>query len=51
MVVADAAVAREELLGRGVEVSEVDVQPWGNFVYFADPDGNGWTLQALPPKP
>src|SRR3954451_19442730 len=37
MVVADAAAAREELLGRGVPVSEVDVQPWGDFVYFQDP--------------
>ena len=48
MVVADAAAAREELLTRGVSVSEVDVQPWGSFVYFADPDGNGWALQQLP---
>ena len=37
MVVADAAAARAELLERGVPVSEVDVQPWGSFVYFADP--------------
>ncbi len=48
MVVADADAAREELTSRGVEVSEVDVQPWGRFVYFADPDGNGWALQELP---
>jgi catechol 2,3-dioxygenase-like lactoylglutathione lyase family enzyme len=47
-VVADAAAAREELLARGVEVSEVDVQPWGSFVYFADPDGNRWSAQQLP---
>src|SRR5215510_210796 len=51
MVVADAKAARDELAGRGVEVSEVDVQPWGDFVYFADPDGNTWALQAIPPKP
>src|SRR6195952_4377082 len=38
MVVADAAAARTELVGRGVEASEVDEQPWGKFVYFADPD-------------
>ena len=50
MVVADAAAAREELAGRGVDVSEVDVQPWGSFVYFKDPDGNGWALQELPPR-
>ena len=48
MVVADAEAARAELLGRGVAVSEVDVMPWGSFVYFTDPDGNGWALQQLP---
>lgn len=48
MVVADAAAIREELTGRGIEVSEVDEQPWGRFVYFSDPDGNGWALQQLP---
>ena len=49
MVVSDIEAAREELLGRGLStVSEVDVQPWGSFVYFADPDGNGWAVQQLP---
>jgi catechol 2,3-dioxygenase-like lactoylglutathione lyase family enzyme len=48
MVVPDARAAREELLGRGAEVSEVDVQPWGSFVYFSDPDGNTWALQQIP---
>lgn len=48
MVVADADAVRAELAGRGVEVSEVDEQPWGRFVYFSDPDGNGWALQELP---
>jgi catechol 2,3-dioxygenase-like lactoylglutathione lyase family enzyme len=48
MVVADAAAVRAELLDRGVEVSDVDEQPWGRFVYFSDPDGNGWALQQLP---
>ena len=47
-VVGDIEAARAELTGRGVEVSDVDVQPWGKFVYFADPDGNGWTYQELP---
>ena len=50
VVIADAAAARELLLGRGVEASEVDVQPWGSFVYFADPDGNTWALQQLPAR-
>ena len=48
MVVPDADAVRSELLGRGVEASEVDEQAWGRFVYFADPDGNGWALQQLP---
>ncbi len=47
-VVADAEAARTELASRGVEVSDVDEQPWGKFVYFADPDGNGWSFQELP---
>ncbi len=47
-VVADAAEARADLVSRGVEASEVDDQPWGKFVYFADPDGNRWSLQELP---
>lgn len=50
MVVADAQAAYDELKGRGVEVSDVDVQPWGKFVNFSDPDGNSWALQELPPR-
>jgi catechol 2,3-dioxygenase-like lactoylglutathione lyase family enzyme len=48
IVVADVAEARRGLAERGVTVSEVDVQPWGSFVYFSDPDGNTWSLQQLP---
>lgn len=48
MVVADAEAARADLLARGIEVSEIDDQPWGRFVYFSDPDGNRWALQQLP---
>jgi catechol 2,3-dioxygenase-like lactoylglutathione lyase family enzyme len=48
MVVADARAAHDELAARGVEVSDVDEQPWGSFVYFSDPDGNRWALQQLP---
>jgi catechol 2,3-dioxygenase-like lactoylglutathione lyase family enzyme len=48
MVVPDADAVRAHLLERGVEASEVDEQAWGRFVYFADPDGNGWALQQLP---
>jgi predicted enzyme related to lactoylglutathione lyase len=47
MVIADADAARAELIGRGVEASEIDEQPWGRFVYFSDPDGNSWSLQQV----
>ena len=47
LVVEDAEASRKELAERGVEVSDVQVFPWGSFVFFADPDGNGWALQAL----
>ncbi|GAA1910978.1 VOC family protein [Williamsia serinedens] len=46
--VTDIEAAREHLLSAGVEVGPVDVQPWGHFVYFADPDGNEWSVQYLP---
>jgi catechol 2,3-dioxygenase-like lactoylglutathione lyase family enzyme len=48
MVVSDVAAARESLLSNGVKASDIDVQPWGSFVTFADPDGNTWALQQLP---
>ena len=48
LVVADVAAARAELVARGVEVSEVQTFPWGSFVFFSDPDGNGWSVQQLP---
>jgi catechol 2,3-dioxygenase-like lactoylglutathione lyase family enzyme len=50
LVVSDIHAARAELLGRGVEVSEVQVFDWGSFVFFSDPDGNGWAVQQLPPR-
>jgi predicted enzyme related to lactoylglutathione lyase len=50
MVVDDADAAREDLAGRGVDVSEVQDFPWGRFVFFKDPDGNGWAVQQLPPR-
>ena len=50
VVVDDVTAARQDLAGRGVQVSEVDVQPWGSFVTFSDPDGNTWALQQLPPR-
>ena len=50
MVVADAAAARKHLIDNGVAASEIDVQPWGTFVYFSDPDGNTWALQEVPAR-
>ncbi len=50
LVVADAQVARDELIGRGVEVSEImviDPRDGGTLFGFSDPDGNTWTVQQL----
>ena len=50
LVVTDVEAARAELVGRGVDVSEVQEFAWGSFVFFADPDGNRWAVQQLPPR-
>ena len=50
MTVPDIEAARAELVERGVEVSEVQRFDWGLFVFFKDPDGNGWALQQLPQR-
>ncbi len=50
LVVADVEAARALLIERGVAVSQVQSFPWGRFVFFQDPDGNGWAVQELPPK-
>jgi predicted enzyme related to lactoylglutathione lyase len=50
MVVADVQAAHAELAERGVKVSEVQEFPWGKFVFFKDPDGNGWAVQELVPQ-
>jgi catechol 2,3-dioxygenase-like lactoylglutathione lyase family enzyme len=58
LVVADIHKARAQLVDRGVEVSEVQVlgespsptpEPLDNvgFVFFSDPDGNGWAVQQM----
>jgi predicted enzyme related to lactoylglutathione lyase len=50
LVVSDAAAAREELFGRGVECSEItvfDQSDGGTFFGFADPDGNTWAVQQI----
>ena len=50
LVVPDINAAREELVARGVEVSEVQHFDWGSFVFFSDPDGNGWAVQQIPAR-
>jgi predicted enzyme related to lactoylglutathione lyase len=50
LVVSDATAAREELVGRGVECSEItvfDERDGGTFFGFSDPDGNTWAVQQL----
>jgi predicted enzyme related to lactoylglutathione lyase len=48
LVVSDIHAARDELVGRGLEVGEVQDFPWGSFVFFEDPDGNSWSVQQIP---
>jgi predicted enzyme related to lactoylglutathione lyase len=50
MVVSDIQAAREELLERGVEVSKIQEFDWGSFIFFSDPDGNGWAVQQIPAR-
>ena len=50
LVVADINAARAELVERGVDVSEVQMFDWGSFVFFSDPDGNGWAVQEIPKR-
>jgi predicted enzyme related to lactoylglutathione lyase len=47
VVVSDIEEARAELTGRGVDVTEIQDLPWGRFVFFSDPDGNGWAVQEI----
>jgi predicted enzyme related to lactoylglutathione lyase len=47
LVVEDIEVAHSELSGRGVDVSPIQDFPWGRFVFFNDPDGNGWAVQEI----
>jgi predicted enzyme related to lactoylglutathione lyase len=51
LVVSDASAARQELLARGVEVSELRIfdaeRDGGTFFFFDDPDGNSWAVQQM----
>ena len=50
MVVSDIRAAHAELAVRGVAVSDIQEFPWGSFVFFSDPDGNGWAVQEIPTR-
>jgi predicted enzyme related to lactoylglutathione lyase len=50
IVVDDIEAAHAHLAGNGVGVSEIQDFPWGRFVFFDDPDGNGWAVQSMPHK-
>ncbi len=50
LVVADAAAARQELIARDVDASEItvfDERDGGTFFGFTDPDGNSWAVQQI----
>jgi predicted enzyme related to lactoylglutathione lyase len=51
VVVTDIEAARAELVHRGVEATDVQEFPWGQFVFFNDPDGNRWSVQHVPARP
>jgi catechol 2,3-dioxygenase-like lactoylglutathione lyase family enzyme len=50
LVVDDIEAAHKQLRDRGVGVSDIQDFPWGRFVFFSDPDGNGWSVQQIPPR-
>lgn len=61
LVVSDIERARAELVARGVEVSPIQHfvdgipqegrgEDWNSFIFFSDPDGNGWTVQEAPAR-
>jgi predicted enzyme related to lactoylglutathione lyase len=50
IVIPDADAARAHLVAHDVDASPVRDMPWGRFVFFADPDGNTWSLQQMVPQ-
>jgi predicted enzyme related to lactoylglutathione lyase len=50
LVASDIDAAHAHLAERGVEVSAIEHFAWGSFVFFSDPDGNGWAVQAIPSR-
>src|SRR5918995_2117052 len=51
LVVPNIEAAHVQLVERGVEVSEIQDFDWGRFVFFSDPDGNGWAAPPITPPP
>jgi catechol 2,3-dioxygenase-like lactoylglutathione lyase family enzyme len=49
LITPDIAGTRDELQKRGLQVSPIKQQPYGQEATFADPDGNGWVLQQPAP--
>lgn len=47
VVVTDIEEAEREFKSRGIDISPIDDQAWGRFIYFADPDGNKWAVQEI----
>jgi catechol 2,3-dioxygenase-like lactoylglutathione lyase family enzyme len=45
----DIEEVHASLRARGVPVSDVQDFPWGRFCFFADPDGNSWSVHEPPP--
>jgi len=51
LVVKDLEAARQELIGRGVDVGETEDLGGVFYAWFQDPDGNTWVLQHMPWRP
>jgi catechol 2,3-dioxygenase-like lactoylglutathione lyase family enzyme len=50
VVVDDIEATKKFLEEKGIEHRGIEDYPWGRFIFFTDPDGNGWSIQQLPPK-
>ncbi len=49
LVVKDIQKVHDELVAKGVKVTDVKKEAWGAYhAYFSDPDGNAWQLQQKP---
>ena len=50
IVVGDIEAAHADFAARGLDLGEIQVMPWGRFLFFSDPDGNRWSLQEIPER-